>query len=316
MGRSALGPWSRLNYAVFESLADVVTPLAVVKTSVDERVVLRLRGGLLPMRNPRRPLVEAGSIFQLAALDAAPAGDTPLPAAYFVVEKVEGHLLTCRAIGALPNLTGDDAAERWIAVGVRSLHPATEFTLTMASAAGGTPLAGCDVWLSDVRDTTGTCLGRTDEHGRIAATATNAVRWLQVRLGRHRARAVSGRARVAAQQPVTTHVSTATLANAAALNDCQRELRALTALCHVYEARGKSRERAGHVAKAQTLREEGQRVIRQRMTKLRQQFSKHRQARGTAVRRSVRRRRVAMGSTQPHARGVTQEHAVGYDRSR
>lgn len=273
----AMGPWSHLNYAVFESLADAVTPLAVVKTSVDERVVLRLRGGLLPIRNPRRPLAEAGSIFQLAALDAAPAGDAPLPAAYLVVEKVEGHLLTCRGIGSLPSLSGDDAAERWIAIGVRSLGPATEFTLTMPGPAPGTPLAGCDVWLSDMRDAPGTCLGRTDERGRIAATATNSVRWLQVRLGAvvlEQFPVVPG---WRARQPVTTHLSTATLATAAALNDCQSELTELTALCNVYRARCKSRERAGRAAEAQTLREEGQQVIQQRVAELRQQISERRQ---------------------------------------
>ena len=132
-----IGPWNRLDHAVFESLADVVTPLAMVKTSVDDRVVLRLRGGLLPIRNPRRPLAEVGSIFHLAARDALSDGDARLPDAYLVVEKVDGHLLECRGIGALPNLAGDDAADRWVAVGARSLHPATEFTLTMAGSPSG-----------------------------------------------------------------------------------------------------------------------------------------------------------------------------------
>ncbi len=193
----AIGTWSRLDHAVFESLADIVTPLAMVKTSVDDRVVLRLRGGLLPIRNPRRSLAEVGSIFHLAARDALSDGDARLPDAYLVVEKVDGHLLECRGIGALPNLAGDDAADRWVAVGTRSLHPATEFTLTMAGSPSGAPLAGCDIWLSDTRDVTGTCLGRTDDRGQIVIPAASAVALSACEARRRRARAVPGGARLA-----------------------------------------------------------------------------------------------------------------------
>jgi hypothetical protein len=272
-----IGPWNRLNHSVFESLADVMTPLAIVKTSIDDRVVLRLRGGLLPIRNPRRPLAEVGSIFHLVARDALSDRDAPLPDAYLVAEKVDGHLLACRGMGALPNLAGDDAADRWVAVGVRSLHPATEFTLTMASSPAGAPLAGGDIWLSDARDNQGTCLGRTDDRGRIVVAAADAVRWLHVRLGAvviEQFPVVPG---WRARQSVTTHVNAATLATASALNDCHNDVMRFVALGNAYMARCKSRERAGRTAEAQALREEGQKVIQERATQLRQRISERRQ---------------------------------------
>ena len=62
--------------------------------------------------------------------------DSPLPSAYIIVEKVDGHLLECRSTSSLPNLVAEDAVERWIAVGVRPLHAATEFSLALAWRGG------------------------------------------------------------------------------------------------------------------------------------------------------------------------------------
>ena len=136
-----------------------------------------------------------------------------------------------------------DVAERWVAVGVRSPHATTQFTFAMADAPPAVPLAGCDVWLSDALETPGVCLGRTDDRGRIVVVATDGVRWLHVRLGAvvlEQFPVVPG---WRIRQAVTTHISTATLATAAAVHDCHTDLAELAAVRNAYLARCQSRER-------------------------------------------------------------------------
>jgi hypothetical protein len=248
-----------------------------VKSVAEDRVVVRLRGGLLPVRNPRRAPAEVGSIFQIAGRGLGSAGDVQLPEGYVVVDRVDGHLLECHAIGGLDRLRAPDVAERFIAVGVRSPYRATEFTFTMARSPEPAPLAGCDVFLSAERDAPGKCLGRTDDQGRIVVTGAERVHWLQLRLGAVvlvQTPVVPG---WRARQLVATRVSTATLATAAAVRDCHNDLAELAAVRNTYLARCNAREHAGRTAEAQSLREEGQHAIEQLSPAVRQRINQRRQ---------------------------------------
>ena len=226
---------------MFESLGDACSPLAIVKSQTDQRVVLRLRGGLLPVRNPRRAVVQAGTIFQLVAYNAASLTVGSPPAAYVIVEKVDGHLLECRSPGPLPDLGTKDVTDRWIAVGVRPRHATTEFSLTMVEPTPSSPLAGCDIWLSDRLASQGTYLGRTDERGVIVVAAADDVRWLHVRWGAVLLEQFPVVPGWGERQPLMTHIRPATLAIAAALAECHDDVAELTALRGVYLARVKVR---------------------------------------------------------------------------
>jgi hypothetical protein len=264
-----MGAWSRLDSIVFESLADACSPLAIVKSHTDQRVVLRMRGGLLPLRNPRRAVVQAGTILQLVSNIAASVPVGSPPARFVIVEKVDGHLLECRSPGPLSDLGTEDAADRWIAVGVQPRHAVTEFSLTMAEPTPGAPLTGCDIWSSDRLASPGTYLGRTDDRGAIVAAAADGVRWLHVRWGTVLLEQFPVVPGWGAHQQLVTHIRPATLAMAAALAECQDDVTELAALRGVYLARAQARERAGKTAESASLREECQTLLQERVPELR-----------------------------------------------
>ena len=224
-----IGPWNRLDRVVFECVSDAVTPLALVKTVAQDRVVLQLRGGLLPVRNPRRPLASVGSVFHVAAHGALPDG-------YLVVDRVDGHLLECHCVGQCASLLSPHAAERCVGAGVRWPHAATHFTFTLAGSSGALPLAGCQIFASNAREMPGIYLGRTDDQGQIEVSAAHGVRWVQVKLDAVMLEEFPLVPGWYARQTIPTQIDPALLATAAAVRDGHSELAELTAVRQAYLA--------------------------------------------------------------------------------
>ncbi len=259
-----INDWQRLELMAFESLAEVCSPQALVKSVAGPRVVLRLRGGLLPVPNVRRAAGGAGSVFQVLGERTA---------TLVQVERRDGHLLECRTLGPLlPDQAAADANET-LAVQMRALHASTDVAIHMDAGETSPPLIGCEVWISAQRDESGRFLGRTDLLGRAQVVRGDAsVVWLHLRRGSvvlESRPIVPGFCQL---QRIGTRIRPEMLQVAEAIALCCDDLAEVAALAESLRARVKSREGTGQADLAKALESSGKEQLTQRVDALHQRW--------------------------------------------
>jgi hypothetical protein len=266
------GTWQLMAPLAFEALEEVCAPLARVKSIDGERLVLRLRGGMIPARNPRRQSVVPGTVFRLVEVGGAGDSAAPQPR-YATVARVDGHLLEVRVAGELPAGRFGAHDARWLAVGVPQLHGATRYAMQLQTSEPGRPLVGGEIWSGGRREAPETYEGVTDERGEVRITPrAGGVVWLQVRLGAVLLDAIPVVPGSGDAVTLPTHVSPARIRAAEALalsHDDMAELAAFRSLC---VARIKAREAAGQTAEAEALRDECRRTLEERAANLHQRL--------------------------------------------
>ncbi len=249
--RQTFLPWQALDHIAFELLASAVSELAVIKSINGDRVVLRPRGALLPLRNLRRERSQVGSVFQLSV--GGGAGDDALVSdTFLVVEELEGTRLNCRLVSRYAVELDDSDRDSWIAIGTRSVHAKTDL---LVLAADGGPLVGCDVWRASVlsEDAPVVRLGSTDTEGRIAVASEVDCRWLSLQIGDQLLDRVPFLAGRQPSQIWRTRVSDQSLAVAQLFAACNDDLTAWEAQRQVYLARAEARKKAGQQKEAEAL---------------------------------------------------------------
>ncbi len=173
--------WDDVDRVTLDLMVHAVTPQAMIDRVDGSRVVLRPRGVLLPVRNPRREIDPVGTVFLLAARGVQAGLRSVVPETFLVVETREDASLISRLVSAYENPLGGRPIDQWIAVGCSRTHAKTVWTLTMKSGSGSEPLAGARIFAAPQPDEVGTPIGRTDRLGQIPIARTDGVVWLQLR---------------------------------------------------------------------------------------------------------------------------------------
>ena len=263
-----INDWQRLELMAFESLAEVCSPQALVKSVAGPRVVLRLRGGLLPVHNVRRAAGGVGSVFQVMGEQTA---------TLVQVERRDGHLLECRTLGPpLPDQAAADAKET-LAVQMRALHASTDVVFQVDAGETSPPLIGCEVWSSTQRDEMGRFLGRTDLLGRVQIVRGDAsVVWLHLRRGSVLLESLPIVPGFCQWQRRGTRICPEMLQVAEAIALCCDDLAEVVALAESLRARVKSREGTGQADQAKALESSGKELLTQRVDALHQRWQARR----------------------------------------
>jgi hypothetical protein len=252
--------WQRLEPLAFESLADVCSSQALVKSVTGPQIILRLRGGLLPVQNPRRAAGGVGSVFEIVGKRTR---------TFARVERRDGHLLECRIVGQpLPDQPASEA-KGTMAVQVRALHTSTEMAFHLDAGDTRSPLVGCEVWTSRQRNETGQFVGRTDVLGRVQAVRDDSgVVWLHLRQGPVVLESLPVVPGYCQTQRIVSHVRPESLQVAELLALCSDDLAELVALRETIRARVKAREAASQTDQANALDQAGKELLAQRVDAL------------------------------------------------
>lgn len=259
-----VGDWQRLELMAFESLAEVCSPQAFVTTVTGPRLVLRLRGGLLPLPNPRRAAGGIGAVFQVCGEGAT---------TFAKVESRDGAMLECRTLGAtLPVQAGTEAKE-YLAVQVRALHASTEMVVHLDAGEMSPPWIGCEVWISGQRDKPGQFNGRTDGQGHVLVGRSDGdVVWLHLRHGFLLLASVPVVPGFCQEQRIDSRIQPQALQVAEKFALCGDELAELSAFAESLRVRVKTREAAGQTDQAKSLERSGHELLTQRVDALHQRW--------------------------------------------
>ena len=249
--------------AAFEALAASVSPLGVVKLAGGQRVTLRVRAALLPVRNPRRPPVQVGSWFRVTPRDNASVPQTADRALFLVVEKIDDQGTVCKLIADGVNPLEISSTDKWVAIGLRAHHDKTMFRLMMTDGDHAKPLVNCCVWISESPEQQGAILGYPSPAGEISAISNGMVRWLHFRVGAVTVGSVGVFPGNQPRETVHTGISSSLLVHASTLAVCRDDVAEVVLRNDTYLARADHRVDAGRPDQAAALGEEREKIIRE-----------------------------------------------------
>ncbi len=265
--------WSQLDATVLESMMDAVSELGLVHSADGRQVVLRLRAGLLPLRNEQRSKPVVGSVFQLA-LTHQDSARTVIPDGYLIVDDVNRTRLSCRWVGRYALDLDDSERDSLIAIGAKSVHRQTDLVIRNAA---GKPLVGCQVSLEGPHKAH-RLVGSTDDQGRVPLVADGQCHWVRVQVRDQLLDRIPLLVGYQPEQVWQTRVDEAALAVARLFASCKEDLAVLEARRRVYVARAEARRQRGNAEEAGQLLEQMREAMEAERHKLDEQFNRRRRA--------------------------------------